>query len=369
MNKVVLTVGSITVIVVGGLFFCAGMFTGADLNDKNNITVKEIIPQDMATKLKNKVTGLLNRNSNTEIKVLDTSDNQKLIDEDDLALLQSPSKSGILLERPSQHITVDSLLNEVISSHDTTDQCLLDNVKTKQRENVILNDTKKNLVFIGYFPVNIAKQISKLLMTKGYPTHVQNSNMTDSEAFVFCGPFKKESRANILVKWLQKHDFVNAKIVKGTLLKSEKIDEDVLKLEITRVPINADNMKPKKIVKNNKKVSSDSVNRKYQLSKKKTSNFSEEDDIATPYTKNVNNNFDNTNTQEEHSEVDNKLTIKNQLDSEEIDTQDDETNIEYEKTRQEDNVSTSIENKEENNIENNNEDTEVNDITDVELEE
>lgn len=279
VNKVVLIIGSVTVIVVGGLFFLAGMFTGADLDTASIVTGKEAIQDGVASKLKASVANFLNEKDKTEIKVLEANDDTNMLDEDDLRPLQSSSQSGILFERPSPNVTIDTLLNEIISGHSTNDDCLTSNVKTEKKENVVLNDTKGNVVFIGYFPTETAKQVSKLVMAKGYPSHVQISNATDAEAFVFCGPFKKESSAKLLVSWLRKHDFQNAKIVKGNLLKSQKLDEAKINEEAEGIPTNLENKKAKPAT-TRKKNAKTTGNERRQKNKKKITKRIEEDESA-----------------------------------------------------------------------------------------
>ena len=247
MNKVIFVIGSITAVVVGGLFFCAGLFARAKINPTSSEQSQSV---QIVEKLKEKIDNIFEKKDENKIEIFDTDNDPKMVDEDDLTPLQNTS-SGVLLEKPSVNITVDNLLNEVIATHNTADDCLFDNVKTQTEEVVVKNESKQNVVFIGYFPSETAHEISKLLMVKGYPAHVQTSNINDSESFIFCGPFKKESSAQALVDWLQQHNFSNAKIIEQTEIQPEEVNKNILKQQDKSLPtLNQGSAKPQDVSNN-----------------------------------------------------------------------------------------------------------------------
>lgn len=222
MNKVVFTAGVLTVVVVGGLFFCAGLFTGANV-DKAAEIVDVKGNQDIINKIYDKIPG------------------------------KPPVKDAKDEEAPqNKPINIDNLLNEIVASHNTADECLLDNVKTKHEDPVTMNQAKRYVVYIGYFPNDVSEEISQLMMAKGYPIHIQISHINEEESFVFCGPFKNKKNAEKLMKWLNSHNFTNAKLVSHKLLQTDEIDLDLIE-EKDDLQRNSDNRKRRTSSKKAKK--------------------------------------------------------------------------------------------------------------------
>ena len=120
-------------------------------------------------------------------------------------------------------MTVDSLLREIAARHPIEDECTYKETITRMREG--RREAEKRLrkldgqkiVFIGYFKNRVALQIQKLLISRGYKAHIEISKTGDGqESFIFCGPFKKEKYAQVLLEWLLKHDFSEARIISVT---------------------------------------------------------------------------------------------------------------------------------------------------------
>ena len=120
------------------------------------------------------------------------------------------------LGHPKAQISSDMLLKEIIAAHSENDECSIE----KTEENLTspkaydadsLQD--KKVVFIGYFKNSVALQIQKLLISKGYKVHVEPSKAATGESFIFCGPFKNTTNAQNLAKWLQDHNFSEAKVM------------------------------------------------------------------------------------------------------------------------------------------------------------
>lgn len=222
MNKVVFTAGVLTVCVVGGLFFCAGLFTGTSVVEKEN-TAKIIDAKDNKS-LMSKIQGMIpGKKEQNTLKTKAEKATQEV---------QKESKERSV-------INIDNLLNEIAASHDTNDECLMENVKTSTKEPFTMNQNKRYVAFIGYFPNDISEEISHLMMAKGYPIHVQPSQINEDESYVFCGPFKKKLNAEKLIAWLHKHNFMNAKLVSHKLLQSEEIDLDEIE-DASQLPQNGD---------------------------------------------------------------------------------------------------------------------------------
>ena len=134
---------------------------------------------------------------------------------------EEPSQSDQLLAR--SNMTVDSLLREIAARHPIEDECTYKETITRMREG--RREAEKRLrkldgqkiVFIGYFKNRVALQIQKLLISRGYKAHIEISKTGDGqESFIFCGPFKKEKYAQVLLEWLLKHDFSEARIISVT---------------------------------------------------------------------------------------------------------------------------------------------------------
>ena len=223
MNKVVFTAGVLTVVVVGGIFFCAGLFTGANV-DKGT-------------------------------KIVDIKDKHEIIDKIYDKIPGKPPVKKVAAndeENQNKPINIDNLLNEIVASHNTADECLLDSVKTKHEDPVTMNQAKRYVVYIGYFPNDISEEISQLMMAKGYPIHIQISHINEDESFVFCGPFKNKKNAEKLMKWLNSHNFTNAKLVSHKLLQTDEIDLDAIE-EDDDLQKNGDNRKRRTSSKKSRK--------------------------------------------------------------------------------------------------------------------
>lgn len=212
MNKVVFIAGVLAVCVVGGLFFCAGLFTGANVssNKKNNAVL--IDAKGEKTSIMDKIYNMLPGEKTPKKQNHDAEENHE----------EEPSNNS------GSNISIDNLLNEIASSHETNDQCLIDDVKATEQEQIVMNQMRRYLVFVGFFPADIANEISQLMMAKGYPMHIQKSGIAEGDSFLFCGPFKKKNNANSLVTWLHDNGFVNAKLVSHKLLQSEDMNLDEL---------------------------------------------------------------------------------------------------------------------------------------------
>ena len=236
MNKVVAVLGIIVLLTLAMLFFCIGFFTGSTVTpgtiteaisseikkDAGDNMSKEAIAQKLgdlgdvkSAKISDKIMGILAAAGYTvenfsEIVKSKTSNVGKF-----------SSKKKL---NDGGHLTVDSLLREMAISHDTKDDCSYEKTMKEIQEQSPVTEQPlqgKKVVFIGYFKNAIAGQIQKLLTGKGYKTHVEMSN-DGHESFVFCGPFKRDETANKLLKWLQAHDFSEARVVS---ISKEAIEE------------------------------------------------------------------------------------------------------------------------------------------------
>ena len=220
MNKLVAILGFIVLITLGGLFFCAGFFTGTfttphstiDQSENNNTTdnTKQITMEDVSEFIDTQSENISDKISEILASVKDYS-HQK----------NEHNNEESNIHTYEEKITVDSLLKEIAIPHTLNDDCSAH--KTVEHMNAAnthsLEDVHKGkiVVFIGYFKDVIALQIQQLLEKKGYKTHVELSNTgSQNDAFVFCGPFKKEKNANKLVKWLKRHNFSEARLLNVT---------------------------------------------------------------------------------------------------------------------------------------------------------
>ncbi|MDR3156125.1 MAG: hypothetical protein LBT90_03440 [Holosporaceae bacterium] len=277
MNKVVVILGIIVLITLAGLFFCVGFFTGtssfaekaaqtlkmeAQKEPKlNSDDVDELTDKKSAT-LSEKVQGILSKASSLTAKPKDekkspeisekTKNNKKFDEEDndesskvvadsekkssknatnrkkdnknDMDLLEEEVDSAS--ETTDSRVTIDALLREIAANHSTNDDCSYSKTLLQSKTPQVPNENSlvgKKIVFVGYFKNSISMQIQKLLSSKGYQTHVEQSKGGDpGESFVFCGPFRKEKNAEKLVKWLRKNDFTDARVVK---ISEESIEE------------------------------------------------------------------------------------------------------------------------------------------------
>ncbi|MDR0968487.1 MAG: hypothetical protein LBL99_02505 [Holosporaceae bacterium] len=217
MNKVVAILGIVVLITLGGLFFCAGFFTGTTMSPSAGSSAKS------------------EESSGESGKVISVDDVEAVVDtksatisEKVMSILSSAAEtaadsisevaSGVKTARSdeSAKVSIDSLLKEIAASHAENDDCSPDKTQQKINEPPAANPRGlhgKRIVFIGYFKNKTALEIQKVLKEKGYGVHVESSKAGENESFVFCGPFKKESSAEKLLKWLRKHDFSEARLV------------------------------------------------------------------------------------------------------------------------------------------------------------
>jgi cell division septation protein DedD len=226
VNKVVAILGIIVLITLGGLFFCAGFFTGTTVfpalssankkedtaaNSEKGISlsdVEAIIDTQSAT-MSEKVMAILASAAETASSSISDAIDRK----------NSPTADE------SAKVSIDSLLREIAAGHAVNDDCSPQKTLERIHAPAPLNPDSlhgKRIVFIGYFKNKIALEIQKLLIGKGYRTHLEQSRTGDGESFIFCGPFKKEKNAKKLLKWLRKHDFSEARLVN---ISNESIEE------------------------------------------------------------------------------------------------------------------------------------------------
>jgi cell division septation protein DedD len=220
MNKVVAILGIVVLITLGGLFFCAGFFTGTTVfptlqsaNVKNGDGADSDSSSEKGVSLKDAEAAVDSKSAGISDKIL--------------AILASAAESASssisdITDKKSSHadasshVTVDSLLREIAAAHAMDDSCSVETTKQKISVPVPVNPHSlhgKRIVFVGYFKNNIALEIQEVLTEKGYNAHVEVSRTGSGESFIFCGPFKKTKNAEKLVKWLRKHDFSEARIV------------------------------------------------------------------------------------------------------------------------------------------------------------
>ncbi|GHT95853.1 hypothetical protein FACS1894122_13730 [Alphaproteobacteria bacterium] len=231
MNKVVVVLGIIVLMTLSGLFFCVGFFTGTtifpsrltsigdDVKDtEKSMTLKDIedITDARSGNISEKVVNILASAAETATEKVSTV---------------IKYKNYMNMFGNDNKLTVDSLLREIAASHSAGDDCSYDKTVTQSSIHKPHDEhlKGKKIVFIGYFKNNVAMQIQKLLIGKGYKAHVEKSKSGDgSESFVFCGPFKKEENANALVLWLLKHDFSEARTIS---VSNDAIEETLYDFE------------------------------------------------------------------------------------------------------------------------------------------
>ncbi|MDR0677940.1 MAG: hypothetical protein LBF44_00195 [Holosporaceae bacterium] len=224
MNKIIVILGIVVLITLGGLFFCAGFFTGTNHMFPTQSSQKKEEPSSTKKGISlSDVESVIDAKSET-------------ISEKIMGMLSSPGensqksevvgkKNTSVANEESTQISVDSLLREIAASHATNDDCSPKKTLNKMKTPTPVNPNSlqgKRIVFIGYFKNKIALEIQKLLIGKGYKAHVESSRVGDNESFIFCGPFKKEKNAEKLVKWLRKHDFKEARLIN---VSRESIEE------------------------------------------------------------------------------------------------------------------------------------------------
>jgi hypothetical protein len=227
MNKVVAILGIIVLITLGGLFFCAGFFTGTT-----------VFPTLQSATIKNSDGSDGDSGKSVSMKDIESSidPQSSSISDKILSILASAAESATTSlsggsDKKSSHtdassyVTVDSLLREIAAGHATDDKCSVDETVRKINTPTPVNHNSlhgKRVVFIGYFKNKIALEIQKLLIGKGYNAHLEVSQTGSGESFIFCGPFKKEKNAEKLVKWLRRHNFSEARIVN---ISADSIEE------------------------------------------------------------------------------------------------------------------------------------------------
>jgi hypothetical protein len=228
VNKVVAILGIIVLITLGGLFFCAGFFTGTTMSPTNTIgrqeeqsnseksvslrDVEAVIDTKSAT-ISEKIMGILSSAAETAASSISEAVDHR-------------SASAVpAIEEESSKVSIDSLLREIAAGHATNDNCSPTETLRKMHMPTPINPDSlqgKRIVFIGYFKNKIALEVQKLLVGKGYKPHIEVSKTGDNESFVFCGPFKKEANAEKLVRWLRRHDFTEARVVS---ISNESLEE------------------------------------------------------------------------------------------------------------------------------------------------
>jgi hypothetical protein len=218
MNKVVAILGIIVLVTLGGLFFCAGFFTGTT-----------VFPTLQSAAVKSSDRSDEDSGKSVSLKDIESSiDSQSSsISDKILAILASAAESastslsGGADKKPSRtdassYVTVDSLLREIAAAHATDDNCSVEETVRKINAPVPVNHNSlhgKRVVFIGYFKNKIALEIQKLLIGKGYNAHIEISQTGSGESFIFGGTFKNVKNAVKLIKLLRKKNFSEARIV------------------------------------------------------------------------------------------------------------------------------------------------------------
>ena len=113
MNKVVFIAGILTVSVVGGIFFCAGMFMSSYMDSKPSTqealisnkaeekSDKDDTKQKEGESFFGKIANLMPGNEAKNAEVAAEAEDNK---------------------QQSAYINLDSLLNEIVATHDTADQ-------------------------------------------------------------------------------------------------------------------------------------------------------------------------------------------------------------------------------------------------------
>ncbi|MDR1362185.1 MAG: hypothetical protein LBJ16_03150 [Holosporaceae bacterium] len=226
MNKVVAVLGIIVLLTISGLFFCVGFFTGTTIFP-SRLSLNEGKEPDKSMTLKDVEAITDVRSASVSEKVLGIIASAAETAGETISSVVTKHRDGSSKFLDGDKLTVDSLLREIAAGHSSTDDCSYNKsvVQLQTPKSIVTGEDLggKKLVFIGYFKNNIALQIQKLLGKKGYKTHVEKSKNGDgSEAFVFCGPFKKDENANNLVTWLRKHEFLEARSIS---ISNEAIEE------------------------------------------------------------------------------------------------------------------------------------------------
>ena len=221
MNKVVAILGVIVLITLGALFFCAGFFTASTIpalqmaeQNANAAKAQDSKPTITAETIESKLKAKSSAISNKIIKILSAAG---VGDEEES---NHPSAG----HATSQKLSTDVLLKEIASAHFDHDDCsvmkTVDHIQNPKRPHPS-SLHGKTIVFIGYFKNNIALQIQRTLISKGYKVHVEQSRNAFDESFVFCGPFQKVANATKLASWLKQHSFSSAKVIN---VPSENMD-------------------------------------------------------------------------------------------------------------------------------------------------
>jgi hypothetical protein len=231
VNKVVAILGIIVLITLGGLFFCAGFFTGtttlSTITASSDKSTKDVTADGIS--LERVEAAIDTKSASMSDKIMEILASTT---ETASSTISNVANHGKMLTGDnSTHVSVDSLLREIAAGHSTNDNCSPNDTLQKINTPHPVNPNSlhgKRVVFVGYFKNKIALEIQKLLITKGYKAHLETSKTGDGESFVFCGPFKKEKNAQMLVKWLRKHDFSEARMVKISEVAIEETLYDAL---------------------------------------------------------------------------------------------------------------------------------------------
>jgi hypothetical protein len=227
MNKIAVILGIVVLLTLGGLFFCAGFFTGTTMSPAKTIT-------NIETEA-NSEKRITSKDVEEVIDPKSTTISDKIIEILSSAADTATSKISDVIDSSGKHeapedesqLTMDSLLREIMASHTENDGCSTEKTLEQINSPKAMDPNSlqgKKIVFVGYFKNKIAFQVQKLLIGKGYRAHVEVSKAGDNESFIFCGPFKKETNAKNLVKWLQKHNFLEARIVS---VSDEAVEETI----------------------------------------------------------------------------------------------------------------------------------------------
>lgn len=230
MNKVVFTAGVLAVCVIGGLFFCAGLFFGTNVSVVTEEGVKATKKIESGTDVKdsfiNKLQDFVPSSKTKESTIEQHVNTENIVTDNN--------------KKDKSAINLDSLLNEIVASHDTTDACLTDDVKLLNKEHVTMNRMRRYVVFLGYFQKDMCEEISQLMMAKGYPMHIQSSKLNDNECFLFCGPFKKRQSSTNLIRWLKNNGFKNVRLLSHEVLQTENVNLEEFDVENEALQPNMD---------------------------------------------------------------------------------------------------------------------------------
>lgn len=210
MNKLLALLGLIALVAVGGLFFFAGFFTGS------NVRLSLSEQQRLARNLDKVPMSEIEKTISTESASL-SEKVQKILSIATDTPVKANSEERRNNTADDSQVSVNSLLKEIAASHAADDDCSVDKTQASLNVNKNVPETTlegKRIVFVGYFKTNVALQIQRLLLQKGYQVHVEESRTSNHESFVFCGPFKERKNAENLVTWLNSHNFADARVVK-----------------------------------------------------------------------------------------------------------------------------------------------------------